>query len=388
MIPSTDEPARSRRHMDDNAALAAHRSSGVARQPSGASSRGMEKGSIDRPSEHVRRARRGSSRNMSGGSGHSRGDAPSSHNHNVSLEASSYHASTTRGGASSTASGATSARGTGRRGPSRAHRSSDNMESGLGATTMHGSSSVSRIRSNASKSSRTLDSHLSSSQHGAASARHRHHSKSSETASHMATVEAKRAPIQRAMSSDNVKCPEEYAASQTTRRGRRRQPAVVEEEEVEEEDATTTSHHDEDHDDVCSTSSDESGSSFGGEESDAEEGSSVHQPSKSSVQSSSSNGSGSTKHHSTAHASRASPKPSPRPASTNLLELMRHDQTVQLHDLQDKQNRRVLHFLLYQHKLGVDMAQLQQDIHDDIATNGVEQALSRPPLPLYVEPAN
>ena len=67
---------------------------------------------------------------------------------------------------------------------------------------------------------------------------------------------------------------------------------------------------------------------------------------------------------------------------------MREEKTVQLLDLQDQKNRRLLHFLLYQHKLGVDMAQLQADIHDDIATNGVEQALSRPPLPLFVEPAN
>jgi len=77
-----------------------------------------------------------------------------------------------------------------------------------------------------------------------------------------------------------------------------------------------------------------------------------------------------------------------QPQRSGLLTLMRENQTVQLSDMQEKKNRRVLHYLLYQHKLNIDMVQMQIDIDHDIATNGIEQALSRPMLPLYVEPAN
>lgn len=322
-------------------------------------SRGMEKNTIDKPSDHQRRhvTRRSSDASRRSRSG---GD---------SLEASSFHVASTRTG---TGAGGSRVR---RAAPGR-HKSSDNMElrggrDDLGAATLHGNS-VSRIRGG-SKSSRTLDSHLGTS----STSGHNKASSSSSTSAKQQPQSGnpRRSLIKRAMSQDNVKPPEEYAnrggssnksnEPEPVRRGRRRhnpEPAVVEEEEEE------------------SSSSDESGTSFGEEDSDDD--------------SSSSNFSGDDKVDdrgcalSKQHGSTRSMQQQQQPKRSGLLTLMRENQTVQLSDMQEKKNRRVLHYLLYQHKLNIDMVQMQIDIDDDIATNGIEQALSRPMLPLYVEPAN
>jgi hypothetical protein len=42
---------------------------------------------------------------------------------------------------------------------------------------------------------------------------------------------------------------------------------------------------------------------------------------------------------------------------------------------------------MYQHTLGIDLTELHASVDHDIAINGAA-ALSRPALPLYVEPAN
>lgn len=308
----------------------------------------------------------------------------------------------------------------------------------LGTATLHGNSVVSRIRgSGASKSSRNLDSH-----HGGGSSAHdstdlsSNSTKSSSSSSNGYSKPDRRTNMKRAMSRENVKRPEEYATASSgsggsgqsrskqamcdseltaARRGGRRpnkqpEPAVVVEEEEEDEAESEES----DDSDDSSTSSDESGSSFG-EESETETYNSrtgsitsrksstkhaepararhtITSQSKHRDTGRSTATSSSTPAH---HHGSVNPNTTNRSVQTqqgqprrNLLHLMREEKTVQLLDLQDQKNRRLLHFLLYQHKLGVDMAQLQADIHDDIATNGVEQALSRPPLPLFVEPAN
>jgi len=327
----------------------------------GSASRGMEKHTMEKPSDHQRRARPSSRSRAS-----SRPEQP--------LEASSFHVTGSRAVAASRVR---------RSGPNR-HKSYDNVElrggggrDDLGAATLHGGNSVSRIRGG-TKSSRnlSLDQHLSGgSCHGPS------------------TNSSKRPQMKRAMSNDNVTPPEEYARGvmqepkPVVRRGGRRrptkqpEPAVVEEEEEEEEV---------EEEDNVSSSSDESGSSFGEEEDDDDD--------DSDGEDSFENASPQKSPHKRGTVDRASssskqPQQQQQPETTTpkragLLQLMRDEQTIVLSDLQDKKNRRVLHFLLYQHKLGIDMAQLQQDIHDDIATNGVEQALSRPVLPLYVEPAN
>lgn len=258
----------------------------------------------------------------------------------VGLSASSYH-----GGR--TASSSTSTSRVRRAGPAR-HKSSDNMElmaggssstrrDDLGAATLHGTS-VSRIRSQ-----RVL---------------------AKEPGQRGTSKEDRRSTMKRAMSRENVKRPEEYGpgavavvatnpvsmygGSTEVRRGRRRptkaaeeEPAVVEEEEDE--------------------IADNSNQGSEGDDSFAEE------------------------EEAPVRRSGSSRKGLAQPRR-DLLVLLREQKTVHQTDFDDKENRRILHFLLYQHKLGIDLADLQSSVDHDIAVNGAE-AMRRPTLPLYVEPA-
>ena len=393
--------------------------------------RGMEKHTIDKPSDHQRRSAAASAvRRATSMRPHHGSSADKS-----SLEASSYHVSRTNnksgsGNASSLSTSSSHSRRSG--GPSRNHRSSDNMDlragrEDLGAATLHGNSAVSRIRSG-SKSTRNLDSYLGA---GSGTTKIVHDDAAAMDPNKTSSSSSKpdrRTQMKRAMSRENVDRPEVYANSSSTqavyepeaRRGGRRpstqlEPAVVEEDEEETESEV----------DENSTSSDDSGSSFG-EETEAERCSSRVASSQATRKSSTkqqqptpARHSNNSKHHDTSRSTMKSSSYTPasnnssnsstssngssnsstirstqtqqqekKKTNRNLVHLMREETAIQLHDLQDPKNRRTLHFLLYQHKLGVDMAQLRADIHDDIATNGFEQALSRPPLPLYVEPAN
>lgn len=177
----------------------------------------------------------------------------------------------------------------------------------LGASTLHGKSSVSRIRG----VSRTRSS--SNSKRGSST----------------------RAPLKRAMSNDNV-LPPEAGAGETVRRGRRRPAKAVAQEELQ--------HQPSDDDD-----------SFAEDEEDETVG-------------------------------QISPlKPSsrrPTKQRRDLLVLLREKKTVQLNDFCEcRDNRRVLHFLLYQHKLGVDLEDLQVQVDKAGGT-----PVPRPIPPLYVEP--
>lgn len=71
----------------------------------------------------------------------------------------------------------------------------------------------------------------------------------------------------------------------------------------------------------------------------------------------------------------------------DILSLLRDKKKIQVSDMKDRDNRRILHFLIYQHSLNIDLTELQASVDNDIAING-SAALRRPPLPLYVEPAN
>ena len=74
------------------------------------------------------------------------------------------------------------------------------------------------------------------------------------------------------------------------------------------------------------------------------------------------------------------------PACHDLLVLLREQKSININDFHDKENHCILHFLLYQHKLGIDLLDLQNSIDHDIMMNGAE-ALHCPVPPLYVDPA-
>jgi hypothetical protein len=250
-----------------------------------------------------------------------------------------------------------------RRGPPSRHVSSDNMENAwrpsrnrddLVTATLHGHSNISQVR-NPRKSS--TENQLVSQRAPKAGVDRRSHMK-------------------RAMSRENVKPPEEYGPNSTEssnshntnmglyggnnpqpRRGRRR-PAKTEDDVKDEvdwvEQLVETSDEDEDESD-----SDED--SFAGEEELPK------QPQK--------------------RSSSLRPLRKKVPPRRDLMSLLRDRKTIQLSDLEDRGNRRILHFLMYQNTLSIDLSELQASVDQDIAINGAE-ALRRPPLPLYVEPAN
>jgi hypothetical protein len=176
----------------------------------------------------------------------------------------------------------------------------------LGAATLHGKSTISRIRDN-------RETKVSSAKGGRRT--------------------DKRAAMNRAMSSENVKAPEEYGEQQPeVRRGRRR--ATKESEETSDDD-----------------------DSFAAEEDEVGDIAPLKASSR-----------------------RNRPK-----ERRDLLLLLREKKVVQLSDFSEsKDNRRVLHFLLYQHKLGVDLEELQMKVDKDMSR--YEGGLvPRPIPPLYVE---
>jgi hypothetical protein len=247
-----------------------------------------------------------------------------------------------------------------RNGPPSRHISSDNLEpyhggarrDDLGAATLHGNSDVSRVRSK----------------------------KLNEKDSTKGTKPVKgdrRSQMKRAMSRENVKPPEEYGPNTTAvtktltqrtvagglygnspepRRGRRK-PVKPEQDRVQE---------DSEFERIVDQSED--GSSEG---SFAEDDVVVQkQPPK------------------TSNASTQRKKLVAQPMQRrDVLSLLRDKKKIQVSDMKDRDNRRILHFLIYQHSLNIDLTELQASVDHDIAVNG-SAALRRPPLPLYVEPAN
>lgn len=279
----------------------------------------------------------------------------------VSLSASSYH-----GGPPGLGEGRSSGRV--RRVPPSRTKSSDNPEmmsasstgtarraDELGATTMHGTS-VSRIRTQRGTLQR-------------------------QPSRRESTTKGDRRPaMKRAMSTENVKRPEEYGPRGTSsstpismyggrseaRRGRRHPTKTNDGEltaEVTDCDVEESTHNYSDDDDSFA---DEDGKD--NVEKDAEDG--VDRHGNEAV----------TRYTSPSHKTKS------KPPRRELLVLLREQKTVVSNDFNDKDNRRILHFLLYQHKLGMDLSELQSNVTNDIAMHGTE-AMRRPVLPLYVEPA-
>jgi hypothetical protein len=296
----------------------------------------------------------GSERRASRESAESNESLDGSRSQRVSLSATSYHGGRTSANAAGSSS--RSRRGVG---PPGRHKSTDNPEllgagpasssssrrgDELGATTLHGTS-VSRIRSQRGVLQR----------------------QQSRRGSTSMSKGDRRPAMKRAMSTENVKRPEEYGPRGTTaapssmygsgevRRGRRRpkveddEALVVEVDEIESEEVEENSDDDSEGDD-----------SFAAEDDDDE-----------------------PKHDSPVRTANSNRKGEAR---RDLSVLVRDQKTVHLADFNDQENRRLLHFLIFQHKLGVDLAELQATVAQDIAMHGAE-ALRRPVPPLYVEPA-
>jgi hypothetical protein len=249
-----------------------------------------------------------------------------------------------------------------RHGPPSRHISSDNLgpyatgsrSEELGTATLHGNADVSRVRS---KKTTETD--------------------AAKVAKSTGTKGDRRSQMKRAMSRENVKPPEEYgpnSASNVTsvttnkytayglygnspepRRGRRK-PA--QQQSDNKEDRISMEKHI-DHSEIVSESED----SFA-EDDDHEIV--EHRPHQTNLQ---------------------RKKSTIQPPRRDLLGLLRDQKTVQLSDMKDRDNRRILHFLMYQHTLNIDLSELQSTVDHDIAVNGAA-ALRRPVLPLYVEPAN
>ena len=248
-----------------------------------------------------------------------------------------------------------------RNGPPSRHISSDNLEpyhtnstrrDDLGTATLHGSADVSRLRSKkliekeAVKNSRAVKGD-------------------------------RRSQMKRAMSRENVKPPEEYGPNTTAvvktqtrkaiagslygnspepRRGRRK--PVEQEHDIEHEDS--------DFEGIVDQPEDGSSEGSFAEDEVVEQ---KQQPKS-------------------AKASMQRKKSISQPLHRrDLLNLLRDKKKIQVSDMKDRDNRRILHFLIYQHSLNIDMTELQASVDHDIVVNGSD-ALRRIPFPLYVEPAN
>ena len=247
-----------------------------------------------------------------------------------------------------------------RKGPPSRHLSSDNLEpqpSGtrrddLSAATLHGSADVSRVRSKKISDKDPIK-------------------------STKAVKGDRRSQMKRAMSRENVKPPEEYGPNTTSaaksqaqkatagglygnspepRRGRRK-PVQPERD---------SEHEDSDFERIIDQSED--GSSEGSFADDEV----VIQKQQPKV------GTASTQRKKSV--SQSSQR-------RDILSLLRDKKKIQVSDMKDRDNRRILHFLIYQHSLKIDLTELQASVDHDIAVNG-SAALRRPQLPLYVEPAN
>jgi hypothetical protein len=241
-----------------------------------------------------------------------------------------------------------------RRGLPSRHISSDNIEplpgnarrDELAAATLHGSTNVSRVRSK------------------------KHTEK--EVGKNPKNVKGdRRSHMKRAMSRENVKPPEEYGpnsaivpvantkssaaglygSSPEPRRGRRK--PVKQESDNDEDDEAIEKNAD------PSEVESESEDSFAEEDQD---GTVLNYPTN-------------------IHRKKSAP---PR---RDIISLLRDQKTIHVSDMKDRDNRRILHFLIYQQSLNIDLTELQASVDHDIAINGTA-ALRRPALPLYVEPAN
>lgn len=208
-------------------------------------------------------------------------------------------------------------------------KSSDGAEFGstLGAATLHGGSSVSRIRSGKRRTSSTA----------------------SKPPIKPATGE-RRGVLKRAMSIRNVKRPEEYVDESSARRknsGRERM-----------------------HLQRSASSRTVTRSDSGGEPMEVDEAApAAAQAAPRRRRSTSVEG---LRRQTSTGSDKMTPTRQP-PSRTNsvqrrdLLVLLREQKQVDQNDLLDKENRRLLHFLMYEHKMGISLSELQKSIRKEQA---------------------
>jgi hypothetical protein len=73
-----------------------------------------------------------------------------------------------------------------------------------------------------------------------------------------------------------------------------------------------------------------------------------------------------------------------RPPPRDLLMLLRNKEQISEEDLQSRENRKILHCLVYQQKLSVCFRDLVDHVLEDIE-NDPEEAFLRPPIPMFME---
>jgi hypothetical protein len=73
-----------------------------------------------------------------------------------------------------------------------------------------------------------------------------------------------------------------------------------------------------------------------------------------------------------------------RPPPRDLLMLLRNKEQISEEDLQSRENRKILHYLVYQQKLSVCFRDLVDHVQEDIE-NDPEEAFLRPPIPMFME---
>jgi len=194
-----------------------------------------------------------------------------------------------------------------------------------------------------------------------------HHPRTTASLSLLGLQSPKPQRFKRAMSMDNVIRPEQYAVATTAaaaeattnvygttisehqprrpRRRRRPPPRQVSEKEP------TSEHNDDDDDDeasYCCSSSTESDSIA-----------SIHHDEDDGI----------------------------RGSGRNLRDILKLGEQPKLEDLRDRANRRLVHSIMYRHKMGIHFATLRNEIKLQLAVDPV-QAMKRPTRPMYVELIN
>lgn len=72
------------------------------------------------------------------------------------------------------------------------------------------------------------------------------------------------------------------------------------------------------------------------------------------------------------------------PERRDLLKLLREKKHISEEDLQSRENRKLLHCIIYQQKMGVCFPDLAAHVNEDIE-NDPEEAFLRPPIPLFLD---
>lgn len=77
-------------------------------------------------------------------------------------------------------------------------------------------------------------------------------------------------------------------------------------------------------------------------------------------------------------------EPQPPHPKRDLLTLLRNGEAIAERDLQSRENRQILHYLVYQQTLNVCFQDLVDHVQEDIE-NDPEEAFLRPPIPMFID---